>query len=61
MYNTAQTLGLFFGGVGGGWIGGRYGASGVFGACAALTLAWLALAAGMQAPRRAEAVNPAGG
>ena len=51
VYNTAQTLGLFFGGLGGGWIGGRFGASAVFGTCAALTLAWLALAAGMRAPR----------
>jgi len=62
VYNTAQTLGLFFGGVGGGWIGERFGGSGVFGTCAFLTLAWLALAAGMQAPpRRAEAVNPTAG
>ena len=59
VYNTAQTLGLFFGGVGGGWIGSRYGGSGVFGACAALSLVWLVLAAGMQAPGRAKAVNPA--
>ena len=61
VYNTAQTLGLFFGGVGGGWIAARYGGSGVFGACAVLTLAWLALAAGMRSPRPAPAVNPAGG
>jgi MFS family permease len=55
VYNTAQTLGLFFGGLGGGWIGGRFGASGVFGASAGLVLAWLAVAAGMRAvnPRRA--------
>ncbi len=58
VYNTAQTLGLFFGGVAGGWIGARYGAGGVFGACALLTLAWLAVAAAMQAPRRIDAVNP---
>jgi MFS family permease len=51
VYNTAQTLGLFFGGLGGGWIAGRYGANTVFGACALLALAWLAVAAGMQAPR----------
>jgi len=55
VYNTAQTLGLFFGGVGGGWIGERYGAAGVFGTCAVLTLAWLAVAADMRAvnPQRA--------
>jgi MFS family permease len=60
VYNTAQTLGLFFGGVGGGWIAGHFGASQVFGACALLSVAWLALAAGMQAPGRPQAVNPAG-
>jgi len=32
----------------------------VFGACALLTLAWLAVAAAMQAPRRIDAVNPRG-
>ena len=65
VYNTAQTLGLFFGGLGGGWIAERFGASAVFGACAALVLAWLALAAGMEAPRRLgadpAAVNPGRG
>jgi len=59
VYNTAQTLGLFFGGVGGGWLAGHFGAGSVFGACAALSLAWLALAAGMRAPGRPPAVNPA--
>jgi MFS family permease len=61
VYNTAQTLGLFFGGLGGGWIASRHGAGAVFGAGAVLTLAWLALAAGMRAPRRVGEVNPAGG
>jgi MFS family permease len=65
VYNTAQTLGLFFGGLGGGWIAGHFGASQVFGACALLSMVWLAMAAGMQAPRRIgqdkAAVNPAGG
>jgi predicted MFS family arabinose efflux permease len=61
VYNTAQTLGLFFGGLGGGWIASRHGAGAVFGAGAALTLVWLVVAAGMQPPRRTGAVNPAGG
>jgi len=61
VYNTAQTLGLFFGGVGGGWIAGRGGAGQVFGASALLTVAWLAMAVGMRAPGRPQAVNPAGG
>jgi len=52
VYNTAQTLGLFFGGLGGGWIASRHGPGAVFGASTALTLAWLAVAAGMQAPGR---------
>jgi len=65
VYNTAQTLGLFFGGLGGGWIASRHGAGVVFGVCAVLALAWLAVAVAMQAPRRTgpdeAAVNPAGG
>lgn len=52
VYNTAQTLGLFFGGLGGGWIASRHGPGAVFGAGAVLALAWLAVAAGMQGPRR---------
>ena len=50
VYNTAQTLGLFFGGLVGGWIASRHGAAPVFGACAVLALAWLAVAVN---PRRA--------
>ena len=61
VYNTAQTLGLFFGGVGGGWIAGRFGGGMVFGACTALALAWLALAAGMRAPAGTGPVNPGSG
>ncbi len=52
VYNTTQTLGLFCGGLAGGWIAGTFGARAVFGACTALVLAWLAVAAGMRA------VNP---
>ncbi len=58
VYNTAQTLGLFFGGLGGGWIASRYGAVELFGACAALVALWLAACARMQAPRRIGAVDP---
>jgi MFS family permease len=67
VYNTAQTLGLFFGGLAGGWIASRYGPGTVFGVSAAAVLAWLVVAAGMRAPRRAgssavdPAVNPAEG
>jgi MFS family permease len=52
VYNTAQTLGLFFGGLAGGWIAERYGPVAVFGACALLALAWLAAAAGMRPVNR---------
>jgi MFS family permease len=52
VYNTAQTLGLFFGGLGGGWIASRHGPGAVFGAGAVLTVAWFALAAGMRGPAR---------
>jgi MFS family permease len=52
VYNTTQTLGVFFGGVIGGWLAARHGASGVFTACAVLALVWLALAAGMRPVRR---------
>ena len=58
VYNTTQTLGVFFGGLFGGWLAQSFGAGGVFAACAALTLAWLVLAAGMRAPRPWGAVNP---
>jgi MFS family permease len=59
VYNTTQTLGLFCGGLAGGWLAGSFGARAVFGACTGLMLAWLAVAAGMRAPTRA--VNPADG
>jgi MFS family permease len=52
VYNTTQALGLFVGGLAGGWIAGRYGAAAVFGACAALALAWLAVAIGMRPVNR---------
>ncbi len=52
VYNTAQTLGLFFGGLGGGWIASRHGPDAVFGTGAAIMLAWLAVAAGMRGTRR---------
>ena len=67
VYNTAQTLGLFFGGLAGGWIAGKYGPDTVFGVSAVVVFAWLAVAAGMRSPQRAgssaadPAVNPAEG
>ena len=61
VYNTTQTLGLFFGGLSGGWLARHHGAGVLFGGCAALVLAWLVAAAGMRAPGRAASVNPARG
>lgn len=50
VYNTTQTLGVFFGGLLGGWVATQRGATGVFAMCAVLVAVWLALAAGMRSP-----------
>jgi len=55
VYNTTQTLGLFFGGLAGGWVAKHYGAAAVFAGCAALSALWLAAASAMRPP--AAAVN----
>ena len=52
VYNTTQTLGLFCGGLAGGWIAGQFGPAAVFGTCAALALAWAGLAVGMRPVNR---------
>lgn len=52
VYNTTQTLGLFAGGLAGGWLASTYGATAVFALGAGLMLIWLGLVAGMRA------VNP---
>ena len=49
VYNTTQTLGVFFGGLIGGWVASHYAATGVFVVCAVLMAVWLAIAAGMSA------------
>jgi MFS family permease len=56
VYNTTQTLGVFFGGLLGGWVAGHYGTTAVFGVCASLVVLWLFLALGMRSP---PAVNEA--
>jgi MFS family permease len=48
VYNTTQTLGVFFGGLLGGWVAGHHGAGGVFYLCAGLCALWLAVVAGMR-------------
>jgi MFS family permease len=50
VYNTTQTLGVFFGGLIGGWVASQYGTTGVFAVCAVLAAVWLVLAAGMRVP-----------
>jgi MFS family permease len=56
VYNTTQTLGLFFGGLAGGWLGSHFGGDAVFAICAALCILWLAVGLAMQPPVAA-AVN----
>jgi MFS family permease len=48
VYNTTQTLGVFFGGLLGGWVASQYGTTAVFGVCAALVVVWLLIALGMR-------------
>jgi MFS family permease len=54
VYNTTQTLGLFVGGLLGGWLASRHGPQAVFSTCAGLAGVWLLAAAGMRplAPKR---------
>ena len=56
VYNTTQTLGVFFGGLLGGWVAAHHGTTGVFALCAVLAAVWLVVAIGMRAPK---AVNEA--
>ena len=55
IYNTTQTLGVFFGGLIGGGVAKHAGAAAVFAACAVLSGLWLAAAYGMRGP--VQAVN----
>ncbi len=55
VYNTTQTLGLFFGGLAGGWLAKHYGAAAVYAACALVSMLWLVVAVRMRPP--AAAVN----
>jgi predicted MFS family arabinose efflux permease len=50
VYNTTQTLGVFFGGLVGGWVASHYGTTGVFAVCAVLVAVWFVLAVGMRPP-----------
>ena len=50
VYNTAQALGLFFGGVVGGWLAQHHGFQAVFLFCVVLMAAWLIASLSMIAP-----------
>ena len=50
VYNTAQALGLFFGGVVGGWLAQHHGFQAVFLFCVVLMAAWLVVSLSMTAP-----------
>jgi MFS family permease len=50
VYNTTQAFGVFAGGALGGIVAKHFGASGVFGCCAALMAVWAVVAAGMKVP-----------
>ena len=50
VYNTAQALGLFFGGVFGGWLAQHHGFQAVFIFCVVLMGAWLVASLSMKAP-----------
>jgi MFS family permease len=50
VYNTTQTMGLFCGGLAGGWLAKHYSAAAVYGFCALLSMVWLAAATRMRPP-----------
>ncbi|HWR76711.1 MAG TPA: MFS transporter [Thiobacillus sp.] len=50
VYNTAQALGLFFGGVFGGWLAQHHGFAAVFVFCVVLMAVWLLASLSMTAP-----------
>lgn len=52
VYNTTQTLGLFCGGLAGGWLAQRFGPAAVFAGCTLLSAVWLAAASAMRPPER---------
>ena len=51
IYNTTQSIGLFLGGMLGGWLMKNFGASAVHLFCAALALVWLIIAAQLRPPQ----------
>ncbi len=58
VYNTLQSLGLFAGGVMGGWLVQHGGAAGLFAVCGGLMLIWLVVAWPMYTPRPTRLITP---
>ncbi len=50
-YSSSQFMGLFMGGLVGGWFNGQFGVTAVFLVCAGLTLSWFAVSFFMKEPR----------
>ncbi len=50
-YSSSQFMGLFIGGLVGGWFNGKFGATAVFLFCAAAALSWLLVSLRMKPPR----------
>lgn len=50
-YSSSQFLGLFFGGLVGGWFNGQFGVTAVFLVCAGLAASWFAISFFMKEPR----------
>ncbi len=50
-YSSSQFLGLFFGGLVGGWFNGQFGVTAVFLVCAGLAASWFAVSFFMKEPR----------
>jgi predicted MFS family arabinose efflux permease len=50
-YSSSQFMGLFLGGVVGGWFNGKFGVTAVFLFCAAAAFSWLVIALWMKPPR----------
>ncbi len=61
VYNTMQSLGLFFGGAAGGWLMQNHGRTPVFMFGTALITVWGISAAGMRVPQRARRRSTIGG
>ncbi len=60
VYNTLQAIGLFCGGMLGGWVQQHFGRASVFALAAGLTIAWIIIAASMKnLPRRGAVAVPA--